>query len=244
MSPVPICTPLWIKGDRAQSLCSREKVGCESDRQFLFNNTRLFQVFYFDKEQYVNINAGKRAFKLGNSLSLKVIWVYDGKVFWQFCTSTNIYVEACVAEQLTPQTLDLEVRGSSLACGIVSLDKELNSTLSPFTQVYLKWVLATYCWGGRVTLWWTSIPSRGGGAGGGRVAILLSMLFYATETGIRSGCLGFWLMCTFSFTLQTYMAIPKNLFIVFCLADLYGCCVADPRGYNAVLLLWFAKSDE
>ena len=51
MSPVPVHTPLRIKGDRAQSLCSREKVGCESDRQFLFNNTRLFQVFYFGKEQ-------------------------------------------------------------------------------------------------------------------------------------------------------------------------------------------------
>ena len=36
---------------------------------------------------------------------------------------------------------------------------------------------------------------------------------------------------------HNYMAIPKNLFLVFCLADLYGCCVADPRGYNAVLLL-------
>ena len=47
---------------------------------------------------------------------------------------------------LTPQTLDLEVRGLSLACGIVSLDKEPNSTLSLFTQVY-KWVLATYCLG-------------------------------------------------------------------------------------------------
>ena len=34
-------------------------------------------------------------------------------------------VEACVAEWLTPQTLDLEVQGSSLACGIVPLDKEL-----------------------------------------------------------------------------------------------------------------------
>ena len=30
-----------------------------------------------------------------------------------------------VAEWLTPQTLDLEVQGSSLACGVVPLDKEL-----------------------------------------------------------------------------------------------------------------------
>ena len=40
----------------------------------------------------------------------------------------------------------------------VSLDKELYSTLSLFTQLY-KWVPATYYWG--VTLRWTSIPSRG-----------------------------------------------------------------------------------
>ena len=114
----------------------------------------------------MNTNAGRRAFKLGNSLSLMVIWVYDGRVSWQFCRSTNIYVEMCVAEKLTPQTLDLEVWGSSLTRRIVSLDKELNSTLSPFTQVYLKWVPATYCWGGEgggVTLQWTSILSRSGG---------------------------------------------------------------------------------
>ena len=50
-----------------------------------------------------------------------------------------------MAEQLTPQTLDLDVQGSSLARRIVSLDKELYSTLSLFTQLY-KWVPATYCW--------------------------------------------------------------------------------------------------
>ena len=69
---------------------------------------------------------------------------------------------ACVAERLTPRTLDLEVRGSSLVRRVASIDKELYSTLSLFTQVY-KWVPATYCWGGGVTLRWTSIPSRGGG---------------------------------------------------------------------------------
>ena len=69
-------------------------------------------------------------------------------------------VEACVAEWLTPRTPDLEVWGSSLACLVVSLDKELYSTLSLFTvtQVY-KWVLATYCWG--ITLQWTSIHPGG-----------------------------------------------------------------------------------
>ena len=66
-----------------------------------------------------------------------------------------------MAERLTPQTLDLEVQGSSLARYIVSLDEELYSTLSLFTLVY-KWVPVTYCsGGGEVTLQWTSIPSRG-----------------------------------------------------------------------------------
>ena len=51
-----------------------------------------------------------------------------------------------MAERLTPRTLDLEVQGSSLARHVVSVDKELYSTLSLFTQVY-KWVPATHCWG-------------------------------------------------------------------------------------------------
>ena len=55
-------------------------------------------------------------------------------------------VEACVAELLTPRTPDREVRGSSLARRVVSLDNGLCSTLSLFTQVY-KWVPATYRWG-------------------------------------------------------------------------------------------------
>ena len=64
-----------------------------------------------------------------------------------------------MAEWLTPRTLDLEVRGSSLARRVVSLDKELYSTLSLFTQVY-KRLQATHCWGG-VTLRWTGISFRG-----------------------------------------------------------------------------------
>ena len=64
-------------------------------------------------------------------------------------------VEACVAEQSTPRTL---VEGSSLAHRVVSLDKEVYSTLSLFTRVY-KWMSATYCLG--VTLRWASMPSRG-----------------------------------------------------------------------------------
>ena len=77
-------------------------------------------------------------------------------------------MEACVAKLLTIRTADLEVQGSSLACRIVFLDKELCSTLSLFTQLH-EWVPETYCWG--VTLRWTSISS-----GGVHVAILLGML--------------------------------------------------------------------
>ena len=44
-----------------------------------------------------------------------------------------VKMEACVAERLTPRTLDQEVRGPSLARRVVSLDKELYSTLSLFT---------------------------------------------------------------------------------------------------------------
>ena len=47
-----------------------------------------------------------------------------------------IPVETCVAGRLTTRTPDLEVRGSSEARRAVSLDKELYSTLSLFTQVY------------------------------------------------------------------------------------------------------------
>ena len=68
----------------------------------------------------------------------------------------NTKLEVCVAKWLTPRTPDLEVSASSLACHVVSLDKELYSTLSLFTQVY-KWVAATYCW--EVTLRLTTIPS-------------------------------------------------------------------------------------
>ena len=55
-------------------------------------------------------------------------------------------VEACVAEWLTPRTPDLDIQGSSLPLCIVSLDKELYSILSLFTQVY-QWVPVKCCWG-------------------------------------------------------------------------------------------------
>ena len=54
---------------------------------------------------------------------------------------------------------DLEFGSSSFARHVVSLDKELYSTLSLFTQVY-KQGSATCCWGRGVTLGWTSIPSH------------------------------------------------------------------------------------
>ena len=41
-----------------------------------------------------------------------------------------------MAERLTPRTLDLEVRGSSLARRVDSLEKEFYSTLSLFAQMY------------------------------------------------------------------------------------------------------------
>ena len=43
-------------------------------------------------------------------------------------------VEACVAERLTPRLPDLEVRGSSLARRVVSLDKKLYSTFLLLNQ--------------------------------------------------------------------------------------------------------------
>ena len=43
-------------------------------------------------------------------------------------------VEACVAERLTPRSTDLEVRGSSLARRVVSLDKKLYLTFSLLNQ--------------------------------------------------------------------------------------------------------------
>jgi len=76
--------------------------------------------------------------------SLKRIRKHPQKQWYEHYGMNQWY--ARVAEPLTPRTSDLEVRGSSLARCVVSLDKELYSTFSLFTQVY-KWVPATYCWG-------------------------------------------------------------------------------------------------
>ena len=56
-----------------------------------------------------------------------------------------------MAERLTPQTPDLEVRSSSLTCSIVSLGKELYNTLSLFTKVY-KWRNSNILLGGNLAM--------------------------------------------------------------------------------------------
>ena len=86
--------------------------------------------------------------------------------WWENLKQISIYpllLEACVAEQVTPQTPDLKVCGSSVPHRVVFLDKELYSTLSLFNQVF-KWVLRTCCWGLALTLQWTlaSCPSSRG----------------------------------------------------------------------------------
>ena len=100
-----------------------------------------------------------------------------------------------------PQTPDLEVQGSSSTHCVVSLEKELYSLLSFFTQVY-KWVPVTY-YPGTGERGWGEVgcnpamdwcPVQGG------VAILLGIL-HAKETRISCGCLGLWLMRAFTFSL-------------------------------------------
>ena len=123
--------------------------------------------------KYLAKNRGEKSTKIpgsGSAVQKLMLPTY-------FCVATCV---VCVAEQLTPRTLDMDVRGSSPTCCVVSLEKELYSTLSLFTQGY-KWVPVTYCQ--EVTLRWTSILSQG------RVAILQGLL-HATETGISSGRMG------------------------------------------------------
>ena len=92
----------------------------------------------------------------------------------------------------------------SLAQHIVSLDKELYSTLSLFTQVY-KRVPATYCWG--VIL--CGLASHPGGSS--------NTPRHTKETTISSGHLGLWLMCAFTLNL-----IIKG--------DFWHCNVLDEQG--------------
>ena len=71
---------------------------------------------------------------------------------------------------------------SSLAHCVVSLDKELYSTLSLLTQEF-KWVPATYCWG--VTLRWTHHSVKSGGGGGrGRGGVAILLFYYLKVTNI------------------------------------------------------------
>ena len=98
-----------------------------------------------------------------------------------------------LAEQITLQNPNLAVWGSSLACRVVSLGKELYSTLCLFIQVY-KWAQATYCWGeGNHVMDWHPVQ--------GEVAIHLDML-HAKETRISSSHVGLWLVCPLTIHVQ------------------------------------------
>ena len=84
------------------------------------------------------------------------------------------------------------VNTSSLARRVVSLDKELYSTLSLYTQVY-KWVPATYCYiGSNPAI--DQHPVRG--------EQQYSQVLHANETGISYGRLRLWLVCAFTFYLM------------------------------------------
>ena len=112
-----------------------------------------------------------------------VQWVY-----LNICTCK--IVEESVADQLTPRTYDLEVQGSSLTHRVVSLDKELYSTLSLLTQAYTVNGYRRHTAGGNRAM--DQHPVQGG------VAILLGML-HAKETRTNSSRLGLWLVCAFTF---------------------------------------------
>ena len=63
--------------------------------------------------------------------------------------STSLQLENCggvCGRVVNTSNVESEVRGSSLTPPVVSIDKEIYSTLSLFTWVY-KWVPSTYCWG-------------------------------------------------------------------------------------------------
>ena len=113
---------------------------------------------------------------------------------------------------------DAEVQGSSLPRRVVSIDKELYSTLSLFTQLY-KWVLVTYCWG--VNMRRTSIPSRRG------LAILLSMLHAIKGNRDKLRPFGplarvrLWLVRAFTFTILITMNTSRSTQIIINKQDLF-----------------------
>ena len=104
----------------------------------------------------------------------------------------------------TARSPDLEVWGSSLARCVVSLYKELYSTLSFLTLVY-KWVPATYCWGVPCD----GLASRPGGSS--------NTLMHAT--GIIIYCLGLSLVCTrlyLTFTCESPVGIDRDVSTSYC----------------------------
>ena len=105
------------------------------DMKIIFDSHR-------NKTHFQNVNKD-----FAHSLVLKV------KVFGirKWPTPLETSCGGVCGRAVTPWTLDLEVRGSSLARRVLSLDKEIYTTLSLFTRVY-KWVPATYCWWGNATM--------------------------------------------------------------------------------------------
>ena len=98
---------------------------------------------------------------------------------------------------------------TSLTRHVVSLDKELYSTLSIFTQVY-KWVPTSYCWGGgggNPAMHWHAVQ---------RGEAKLQGMLHAKETGLSSGHFGLWLLCAFTFTCcQRKFFAPKSHIMYF-----------------------------
>ena len=103
--------------------------------------TFLASFFFLCLVGYISVeNVFRKAFRVLELMKGKG----DGrwkKIFaftlYSYCLFSDLLdwiVEASMTERLTPRTLDLEVRGSSLTRRVfVSLDKELYSSLSLFT---------------------------------------------------------------------------------------------------------------
>ena len=72
-----------------------------------------------------------------NAKFLKLLFTEDFTVKAAKPWTFGIFLECLLCHY--PKTLDLEVQGSNIALCIVSLDKELYSNLSLFTQVY-RWL--------------------------------------------------------------------------------------------------------